>query len=61
MKWIRKSKYHWESDPHGYYVAAAKGKDGWRFSLTDQTELVGWYDTSDEAKAKAESIFEGEA
>ncbi|WP_202844757.1 hypothetical protein [Luteimonas saliphila] len=54
MKWLRKSKYHEESDPPRYYLAAVKGPDGWKFSLTDVNKLVGWYATGAEAKAEAE-------
>lgn len=54
MTWRRASKYHWESDPPGYYVAGAKGADGWKFSLTDGNRLVGWFATADEAKREAE-------
>lgn len=53
MKWIRASKYHEESDPPRFYLAAAKGADGWSFSLTDGNRLVGWYATADEAKREA--------
>lgn len=54
MKWVRASKYHEESDPPRFYLAAAKRADGWRFSLTDGDRLVGWFETADEAKREAE-------
>lgn len=54
MKWRRASKYHEESEPPRFYLAAAKGAEGWMFSLTDRDRLVGWFDTADEAKWEAE-------
>lgn len=54
MKWVRASKYHEESDPPRFYIAAAKRADGWRFSLADGDRLVGWFETADEAKWEAE-------
>lgn len=54
VKWTRASKYHEESDPPRFYLAATKGADGWKFSLTDRNTLVGWYATADEAKREAE-------
>jgi hypothetical protein len=54
VKWQRKSKYHEESDPPRFYLAASKVPEGWRFTLTDRTELVGCFDTADKAKAEAE-------
>ncbi len=54
MTWRRASKYHEESEPPRFYLAATKGADGWKFSLTDRNTLVGWYATADEAKREAE-------
>jgi len=53
MKWVRRSKYHEESDPPRFYLAATKGADGWKFSLTDGNKLIGFFATSDEAKRTA--------
>jgi len=50
MKWVRRSKYHEESDPPRFYLAATKGADGWKFSLTDGNKLIGFFATADEAK-----------
>ena len=56
MKWRRASKYHEESDPPRFYLAAAKGVNGWRFSLTDANKLIGWFGAADEAKREAEVL-----
>jgi|GEM_PF-2102130 len=50
MNWVRRSKYHEESDPPRFCLAATKGADGWRFSLTDGNKLIGFFATADEAK-----------
>ena len=52
MKWHRASKYHEESDPARFYVAAVKVGGEWRFTLADRTQLVGVFASAAEAKAE---------
>lgn len=52
MKWTRASKYHEESG--SYYLAAVKVEGRWRFTLARGTELIGVFDTSEQAKKEAE-------
>ena len=60
MRWLRKSKYHKESDPPRFYLSVARSMGEWKFCLVDGNERIGWFDSADEAKAEAERMNEQE-